>query len=111
MRVSVEDTVDHDLAQQAVQQCPRQLASVDTALCDERVRATERDTIEKLHHQDALGCEVVEQSWQTHLVRRTVLNGRGRDGGEVARLDVEVQLLAQRRGKSVGQVDNAEVTC
>jgi hypothetical protein len=40
-----------------------------------------------------------------------VHGGRGRDRGQVAGLHAEVQLLAQRRGEAVGQLDHSQVAC
>ena len=87
MRVGVEDAVDDDLPQQAVQQVAGQPVAVAVGGCG----LAQRLPVEPLHDQHPPGAQVVVGP-RDHYPGR--VGGRAHRG-EVSRLDPEVQFLAQ----------------
>jgi hypothetical protein len=99
MRVGVEDTVDDDLPQQAVEQVTGQPLAIAV---NQRVRGglAQRLPVEPLHDQHPPGAQVVVGPRDHYPVRA---GGRAHRG-EVPRLDPEVQFLTQRGGEPLGQL-------
>jgi hypothetical protein len=104
----VEDPAEHDLPEQAAKQRPREGLPVQSTGIDERPGGVQGEPIQPLHHQHPLGAQLRVQGRQPH---RGVGSGRGRrrcHRGHVARLDAEVEFLAERGGEATGQVDGAD---
>ena len=108
MRVGVEHPVDHDLPQHEFEQAARERRSVQATVLDGRLRRHYyRHAVEALHHEEpAPGQRLVERR-EPHEAVRVALRGRPH-GREVARLDAEVELLADRRGEAVRELDGVE---
>ncbi len=101
MRVGVEDPVEHDLTEQAVQQDAGQRGPRFGGQA--RRGGQQRAAVEVLHHQHPLAA--------VRLVRRrhpeVFVPGGCRCRRHVLRLDPQVEFLTQRGGEALGQVDGA----
>jgi hypothetical protein len=100
MRVGVEDTVDDDLPQQAVEQ----VAGQPLAVAVGRPGLAQRLPVEQFHDEHPPGAQVVVGTRDHYPVR---VSG-GANGGEIPRLDPEVQFLAQRGGEALGQLRHSD---
>jgi hypothetical protein len=98
MRVSVEDAVDDDLPQQAIEQGSGEPLAVAVGGCG----LAQRLPVEPLHHQHAAGAEVMVGPRDHDPVRAGGRPVGGMDRREVPRLEPEVQFLAQRGGEALG---------
>jgi hypothetical protein len=102
--VGVEDPVEHDLAQQDVQQGPGQRVAVEAALGERRPGGGQGRAVQPLHDQHPLGAARLVRPGDHHAP----VGGGGRHRRQVARLDAEVQLLADRAGEAGGQLTRAD---
>jgi hypothetical protein len=106
MGVGVEHTVEHDLPQHELQQAAGQRLPVKGLVGDDLVGGSQRRPVQPLHDQDPFGAQRPMRDGDPH--RAVPAGARGRHRRHVARLDPEVQLLADRVGEAVGQVADAD---
>jgi hypothetical protein len=99
--VGVEDPVEHDLAEQRVEQAPRQRSSRFGRQA--RRGRQERSAVEILHHHHSL--TAVRLVRCGHADVPVPGGGRGDDRRHVPRFDPQVQFLAQRAGEPLRQRD------
>src|ERR1019366_2230311 len=98
----VEYPVDHDLAQETVEELVSQNVSIVCALAGLDCR--DGPSIQALHHQDSSGGHRLDRNRDAH--ERVSAVGRGGSHRcHVARLDAKVDLFAQGVAKTVGQID------
>jgi len=102
VRVGVEDPVEHDLTEQAVQQVPRQRGPRSGGQA--RRGGQQRAAVQVLHHQHRLAA--VRRVGRGHP--EAAVPGGSCRRGHVLRLDPQVQFLIQRDGEAPGQVDGAD---
>lgn len=102
MRNGVEDPVDHDLPQEAVEEAAGQRVPVggQHAGLDRR----EGLAVQAFHDQDAPGGHGPDRDRDPHPCAAPQGRGGG-DRGHVALLDAQVEFLAQGIAESVSQVD------
>lgn len=102
MGVGVEDPVDHDLPQEAVQEAAGQrgLVAGEHAGLDRRQWLA----VEAFHHQHPPGGHRLDRHGDPHTGAAPQGRGGG-DRGHVALLDAQVEFLAQGIAESVRQVD------
>src|SRR6185437_14364385 len=121
MRVGVERPLAQNLAQQRAQQRPRQGGPREAKLLDQRVSLAYVDAVQQFDDQHTVGRLFAKDAGNTHLrvfdVFDTTTVGvagpswlieAGGDGGDIARLDAEVEFLAQARREAPGKIHHAK---
>lgn len=105
MGIGMERPLNEDLAEQGVQEHPAQSLAVDAEPLDLGSGVTQADTVETLHDERAVAREVGVHRRNADSVMRTSRCGDSRD---VAGLDAEVELLAERVGEPTSEVGDVE---
>jgi hypothetical protein len=110
MRIGMEHPVQHHLLEDRAEQRTRQLPTIELPLVELRTRRTQRRSLQAGEDEDARGRQVlVHRRQHDALVAAAVARGSAH-GGDVAGLDLEVELFPQRLGEALRERHRAERT-